>query len=205
VPSSRAVIGGVLVVAAAAGVLATHRSAGSSSREPVLVAVDAIEAGTVLGPEHLGTVHMEVPEGVAVFTEDEVDDVLGRSTGRALDGLDLLRPSDLLGRDRLNRPGSVEVALDLPPAQALAGTLRTGDRVDVLATDPEAAGTSTIVRGAVATWVAPADAGSIGASGTAGVRLAVADHATAEALVDASLRGEVTLTLPAPRSGGGDR
>ena len=198
-PSSRALVGGVLVVAAAAGVLATHRSATGAPRDRVLVVTDAIDAGTTLGEEHLGTVAMDVPDGLVVMDETEVDQVLGRVTRAPLDELALLRASDLLEPDRFVGPGDVELALDLPPAQAMSGALSTGERVDVLATDPEGSGTSTIVRAALVTQVARhGDESSIGASGTVRVRLAVADTRVAEAVVDSSLRGEVTLVLPSP-------
>lgn len=198
-PSSRALVGGVLIVAAAAGVLATHRSATAAPRDRVVVVTTAVDAGTTLGEEHLGTVAMDVPDGLVVVDETEVDQVLGRVTRVALDELDLLRASDLLEPDRFVGPGDVELALDLPPAQAMSGALRAGERVDVLATDPEGSGTSTIVRAALVTQVArDGDESSIGASGTVRVRLAVADARVAEAVVDSSLRGEVTLVLPSP-------
>ncbi len=79
----------------------------------------------------------------------------------------------------------------------MLGALERGDRVEVLATDPAAAGTDRV---GAATVVDPGDTepGGIGSASTVTVRLSVADSEMAAAVVDASVRSEVTLALPAP-------
>jgi pilus assembly protein CpaB len=196
-PSSRALVGGLLVLAAAAGVLSAHRAASAPPTTRIVVVTRDLDAGEEVRAEDLGTVAAEIPDDVAVVWADSAEQMVGRVTRTSLQAMQPLRPADVFESGRFGGGRRVEVAVDLPPAQALAGSLRTGDTVDVLATDPNAVGTTTVVSGAVVSDV-DHDADAIGGSGDVRVRLAVADHGTAEALVDASRRTEVTLALPAP-------
>ncbi len=196
-PSSRALVGGLLVLAAAAGVLSAHRAASAPPTTRIVVVTRDLEAGAAIRAEDLGTVAAELPDGVEVVWADSADQMVGRVTRTALQAMQPLRPGDVFEAARFEGGRRVEVSIDLPPAQALAGSIRPGDRVDVLATDPNAVGTTTVVSGAVVSDVDHGD-DSIGGSGDVRVRLAVADHDAAEALVDASRRTDVTLALPAP-------
>ena len=196
-PSGRAVVGGLLVALAAAGVLSAHRAASTPPSTRYLVLTADVAAGTTVSADHLGSVALDLPGELAAVREAEAETVLGRVAATGLDELDLLRPSDLHEPGRFADPDAVEVALDLPSSRAMLGALEPGHRVEVLATDPAAAGTDRV---AGATVVDPGDVeqGGIGSASTVTVRLSVADGDAAAAVVDASVRAEVTLALPAP-------
>ncbi len=198
-PSSRAVVGGVLVVAAAAGVLVAHRSATSPVTTRYVVVTRPIEAGEILGAEDLGTVAADLPDDLGVVSAEAADEMIGRVVRTSLDDLDLLRPDDVYGTGRFTPPGSVEVGVELPPGQALAGSIRPGDRVDVLSTDTEGTGTMTIARSVLVSAIEDGSGHEgIGSSGSVRVRLGLDGSAAAETVIDAAVRSEVTLALPAP-------
>lgn len=198
-PSGRSLIGGVLVASAAVGVLLAHRSASDPPSTRFVVATQDVPAGSTLSSEHLGLVAAELPAGSTAVPATEVDQLIGRVTRVPITTMDLLRPHDVLEAGRFTSASAVEVELDLAPARALAGTIREGDRVDVLSTDGDGSGTITVARDAVVTLAADDDPdASIGGLGTVRVRLSLADDATATAVVDAAVRTDVTLTLPGP-------
>jgi Flp pilus assembly protein CpaB len=199
-PSSRALLGGLLVLAATAGVLSAHRAAAAPPTSRIVVLTRDVAAGESLGAEDLGTVAAELPGDLDVVWAEAAEQMVGRVARTSLSAMQPLRPDDLFEAGRFDGGRRVEVSIDLPPAQALAGSIRTGDLVDVLATDPNAVGTSTVVSDAVVSQI-DLDDEAIGSSGQVRVRLGVADAASAEALVDAALRTDVTLALPAPSSG----
>lgn len=198
-PSGRSLIGGVLIAVAALGVLLAHRSASDPPSTRFVVAARDVPAGTTLSSEHLGLVAAELPAGTTAVPAAEVDQLIGRVTRVPITTMDLLRQRDVLEAGRFTSSTAVEVELDLPPAQALAGTIREGDRVDVLSTDGDGSGTVAVARDAVVTLAAgegPDD--GIGGLGTVRIRLSLADDAAAAAVVDAAVRTDVTLTLPGP-------
>ncbi len=197
VPSGRALIGALLVVAAAGGVLMSHRSATQPALQRYLVPSRDLPAGHSIAADDLGAIGLDLPAELGVLPAELADDVTGRVLRHGVAALDLLRPGDLLESGRFNGPGQLEVALDLPAARALAGSVGVGDRVDVLVTDPSAVGTTTLTRATVVA-VDGDEASGIGTTSNARVRLSVSDPTTAELLVDAAVRSELTLALPAP-------
>jgi len=117
-----------------------------------------------------------------------------------MEQLDLVRPGDVLATGRFTGPDSVEVSLELPPARALHGVIHAGSRVDVLSTDPDGDSTTVLATGVrVTSTGSDTEDDGIGASGTIRVLVSVPDAAQATALVDASLRSDITLVLPRPR------
>jgi hypothetical protein len=196
-PSGRAVLGAMLVATAAAAVLVAHRSASEPPTTRFVVLTREVGAGEAVTADDLGTIAAEVPTGVSVVAEEDAEDLVGRVARTTLRPMDLLRTTDLYDAGRFTAPGSTEVAVELGPAAALLDTVEVGDLVDVLSTDPDGEGTRTIARAArISAVQGGADDGGIGASGTVRVRLGVPDVATAEALVDAAVRTELTLALP---------
>ena len=75
-------------------------------------------------------------------------------------------------------------------------------RVDLLATDPDGAGTSVLATDVLVVAVDEGDVGLGATDGTA-VRLALTDADAAAAVVDASVRSQLTLVLPQPGTGTG--
>lgn len=198
-PTRRALGGAALIALAAGGVLVAHRTAGEAPSQRWVVAARSVPAGHVLRADDLGTVAVDLPGGIPAIPAQHADDLIGTVTLVRLEHLGLLRPDDTLAAGRFVEPGSVEVSVEIPPGRAMTGTLQVGDRVDVLATDREGTGTRTVVRGARVSAI-PDDDGSerIGSSSTVQVRLGLPDSTTAASVVDASIRSEVSLVLPAP-------
>ena len=200
-PTGRAVVGGLLVTLAAAGVLVAHRSASQPPTTRYVVATRAVAAGATVGTDDLGTIAIELPGEISAVPSSEASDLIGRVAATALEPLELVRPGDVLSAGRFTDPESVEVSLELPPARALEGIIRTGSRVDVLVTDPDGDSTSVLATGVRVTSTgseAEGGGGGIGDSGSIRVLLSVSDSAQATALVDASLRSDITLVLPRP-------
>ncbi len=197
-PSGRAFVGAALIVVAAAGVLVAHRSASQPPTERYVVAVHAIGAGSELRAEDLGTVAMDLPRGVAAVAEADAEQLIGRvaTTGIAAD--ELLRPSDTYDTGRFTSPNTVEVAVDLPAANALHGVIGAGSLVDVLRTDPDQATTVRLASGVRVSAIDQGDESGIGADGTVRVLLSVTGVDAATSLVDAARRAELTLVLPRP-------
>ncbi len=198
VPSNRAVLGAVMVTIAAAGVFVAHRSASTPPTSRYVVLTNTVDAGSAVSSDDLGTVALDLPDGLGVVGAEQVDDVVGRIATVPLDELDLLRPDDLLEDGRFVEPGSVEIAIELGAARSLEGAIEAGSSVDVLATDPDGSGTSTVATAARVTEVRTPDGDGIGAGGTVLVRLALENRDIAERVADASVRSEITLALPAP-------
>lgn len=198
-PSGRAVVGGMLIASAAAGVLLAHRAADAPPEQRYVVAMVDLPIGATIDAADLGTVAAELPDDLSVVPDARAKDLIGSVTRMPLKAQDLIRPTDVVEPGRFDAPDAVEVALDLPPAHALSGTLRVGDRVQVLSTDPDGRGTTTVAQDVLVAQVgADDDTDAIGSSGHVRVRLALADTATAQAVIDASVRTEVTLALPSP-------
>jgi len=200
-PNRRAVTGAALVALSATGVLVAHRAAAEPPRTRYVVAVADVPAGHVLGAGDLGTMAVDLPAGIPAVPAEDARSLVGRVTRQAVDRHALVRPGDLLERGRFVQPGSVEVAVELPPARALRGTLATGDVVDVLATDPDSTGTRTVVTGARVTDVGADGRDGIGSSASVLVRLGLPSGDAAADVVDASIRSEISLVLPAPSEG----
>jgi hypothetical protein len=197
-PTGRAVLGGVLVVTAATGVLVAHRAASEPPTTRFVVVTGDVAAGHPVAASDLGTIAAEVPAGVEVVRGEDADDLVGRVARVPLRSMDLLRPDDLYEAGRFTTTETTEVELDLPPGRALAGTLQVGDLVDVLSTDPDRSGTTTVAAGVPVSAVVDGDGTGIGTTGTVRVRIGLPDAVTAEAVVDAAVRSEVTLALPSP-------
>ncbi len=163
-----------------------------------MVAVREVPAGSPLSAADLGTVTAEIPDDLNTIDKADADDLIGRTTRVALRPMDLVRDGDVFESGRFGPDATNELVLDLPPAAAMHGALEAGDRVTVLSTDPDSTGTSTVATGVLVTSVQGDDDDAIGVDGGIRVRVGVADVATAEAIVDAAVRTDVTLVLPAP-------
>lgn len=199
-PSNRAVVGGILITVAAGGVLIAHREASVPPSTRYVVLTGDVAAGETIGADDLGTIALEIPGDLQVVAGDQVERLVGRTARVGLSELDLLRPDDLLDAGRFTDPATVEIAIALSPARALAGSVAVGSVVDVLSTDPAGTGTSTVTSSALITGLDAPDSAGIGSDGVVVVRLAVADSTAAEVVTDAAVRTDVTLALPAPTS-----
>ncbi|HTO01667.1 MAG TPA: SAF domain-containing protein [Microthrixaceae bacterium] len=197
-PPRRALIGGALVALAAMGVFVAHRSASTPPQTRFVVAARDIAAGTVIATEDLGSVALDMPDDIAAVNADDADDLIGRVASTNLSPLELVSSGDVYATGRFAEADSVEVAIDLPGARALAGIISAGSLVDVLSTHSDQGGTELLAAGVRVSSIGEARSGAIGASGSVRVVLSVEGTDTARALVDASLRADLTLILPRP-------
>jgi len=195
-PGSRATIGGLLVAVAAIGLFAAFQQANSGPETSYLVARQPIGPGTVLAPEHLGTQRMELPAGVAdrSFSTNEESLVLGSIATQAIGTGELLQISDI-------RVGSGQVALSkfemsfrIDTDRAVNGSLRPGERVNLLATVGNGAGAPTEI---VLTNIVLLDVTSGGESSLAANRqvITVALDSADDSLAIAAAADKGTLTL----------
>lgn len=195
-PSGRSLLGAALVAVSVGGVLVAHRSAVRPPDEGYLVVTTEVPAGHRLVQGDLGIVRIDLPQGLRAVRVDALQQVLGRQVRTDLHRLDLVRPGDLVATGGLGRPGTVQVALDVPAARVPGGALHPGARVDVLSTDESGQGTAVLAQDLpVVDADAPGGTG-IGTSDRVGVRLQAPDRATAVRLADAAVRTELTLIAP---------
>lgn len=132
VPGGRAAVGGLLVTMSVLGTYSAHRAAVAPPTTRYVVAARDLDPGHVITSSDLRFVAVDLPGTLgrsAAFTDPTR--VIGSATigpvgkGELLQALGLTAPHDRKGH-RLSFP--------LEAAFALDGTLRPGDRVDVIAT-----------------------------------------------------------------------
>jgi pilus assembly protein CpaB len=164
----------------------------------VVVAAADLDAGTVLAAGQLRAVELprdRVPAGTSARPED--------LAGRRLTGA--VRAGEPLTDVRLVGPG---LTAGLPEGQvaapvrladlAVTGLVRTGDRVDVLATTPEAP-SAEVVAGRALVLAAPAPPQDPATAGDdSGLLVLAVDEATAARLAAVSTTATLTVSLPPP-------
>ncbi len=140
-PSGRAVVGGFLVAAAVVGVVAVSTSGTGAPEDTYAVVTVDVDAGDVLGPEHLDLVPLDLPDAQRAVSYTDVAVLDGATALAPLTAGQLVQSSDVAKPP--GGPGLATVSLPVEPARALEGNLRRGDRVDVIATSTEGGAPST--------------------------------------------------------------
>lgn len=191
-PTSRAVVGGFLVALSALGIFAAYSRAAAGPTTRFVVARHDVAAGAQLGADDLVLLPMELPDVVvesAVFGRE--DAVVGATAVAPIRRGELVQAGDVV-RKR-SGPEELELSFSIDAARALAGALRPGERVDVLATFGSGAETYSVVvvRQARVLHV-QADRGALATSSVT-LSLALASTDEALALTHALNAGEVTL------------
>jgi Flp pilus assembly protein CpaB len=107
----------------------------SDPGQRVVAATTELQAGTVVPPDALTAVTVDVGEDQAarLVPAAELETVVGQVVANHL------MPGDIVGRSDLRQPAAPEdrraIALAVPRERAVGGVLRTGDRVDVIAVE----------------------------------------------------------------------
>ena len=192
-PTGRAVVGGFLIALAALGVFAAYTSATAGPTTRYVVARRDVPIGTRLTAEDLTTLAMDLPEVVtrtAVFSTE--GPLVGATTVGPIRRGELVQAGDVV--EKRSGAGELEVSFELESARALAGTLRAGERVDVLATFGAGGETYTVtvVRQARVLETSREGGGLAGGDSDV-ISLAVASSEEAMALTHAVNAGKVTL------------
>ena len=187
-PSSRAVVGGLLVALAFVGTFLAYTGATADDRIDVLIAVRDLRPGETVTAADVELVPVELPGEVRGLF-GAIDAAVGRQVVAPVDAGEFLQASATVesaaGAEKL------EVAIALPGNRAV-GRLVPGERVDVFST-----------WGGSVTELIAVDARVLEINGGAGqllsggeqvvVRLALADFDQVEALVHAQAAGDITM------------
>ena len=206
-PAGRAVVGALLLMASTVGVYGAYLDARSDPDTRYLVASAEVLPGTRLADADAISARFEaVPLELApelaerTFMLEDASSLIGRQVVASL------APGELLTRSAVVADGSVPdaetVSFPIASSAALDGSVRVGERIDVLATYRLGEGyTANVVRGAPVLAVGGEVAGGVGGSGRGElvVTVAVSDPRSVQALVHAVQTADVVVA----RSTGG--
>ena len=196
---ARQVTAGLLVVLAL-GLALRPGPAGPAApvRPPdveVVVAAADLGAGAVLGATDLALLSLPagaVPDGVAAA----VDQVTGQVLAGPLRRGEPVTDVRLVGPGLRSQVPAGQVAAPVRLADlAVAALVRTGDRVDVLATRPDAPDAEVVADG-VLVLAAPGVTANQETAPAAGLLLIAVDGATAARLAAAATTATLTVSLP---------
>lgn len=200
-PGGRAVLGGLLVAVAAVGTFAAYGDATAGPSTSYAVAAADLPVGHRIGPGDLDLRAMDLPDALADRAFTSPDALAGAVTLAPLGEGELVQAGGLLPAGATDAPAA-ELSFAVPADRAVNGTLRPGERVDVLATygTGTAAETHVVVRGAL---LLGNDDGveAIGAS-TRVLTVALDDADDVLALTHATRAGEVTVVRATTADGG---
>lgn len=188
VPSSRAVVGGLLMAVAAVGVLVALQKAETSPSDRVVVLVRDVAAGEVIRPQDVRLEAADLPSGFDAAFES-IDDVAGLVALAPMAQGDLVQDSAV---SAVGRAGLHEVAITLPREQVAIGRLKRGERIDAYVTADTT--TRSVVRGAEVVQVATGDGGrSLTAERVVSLVVGLPSAEDVAALVHALRTGDVTV------------
>jgi Flp pilus assembly protein CpaB len=132
-PTGRAVVGGLLVAVAALGLFTAWSQANRHHTTRYLVAARDLPAGTVLSADLLATVEADVKGAPADRLFADPARLIGRVTTTPVQSGELLSASMVQAPQ--DAPPVYEMAVSLTTDAALAGQIRIGDHVTVVASD----------------------------------------------------------------------
>lgn len=188
-PSSRAVVGGLLVALAGVGTLVTWQRASGSPDHAYAVADRPILPGETITAADVRLVPIDLPGGVAVAAFTDGRDVEGRVA------LGPLGEGELVQLGQLSEAGAAapaaEVSLALGRDRAVDGRLRSGDLVDVFVTYDDR--TEAVVERVRLVSLSDAGAASFSTGTEVTVTLALTDPSRRTPLIHAARAGDVTL------------
>ena len=190
-PSSRAVVGGLLVAVAACGTFLAYDGANRDDRIGVLVAARPLAIGETLAADDLELVLVDVPGSVRGLFGD-VDAAIGRQVTASVAPGEFLLASATAPAIEAD---SLELSVQLPSSRAV-GRLRPGERVDAFATWSSTVTELIAVDARVLEVSGGTGGGSFGADFVT-IRLALGDLAQVEAMVHAQAAGDLTLVRAA--------
>ena len=191
VPGPRAVVGGLLVAVAFIGTYATTTGALGSDERAVLVAARDIQAGTKLSADDVRVVNATIDATTAQNLASSPKQVEGATLLGALKAGEFIQGGNVASK----AIASPEVSFAIPRARAVGGELRSGELVDVIATNKggDSPNARTAISGAKVTKVDKGSGNAIGAGGDVIVTVSVADRAQATNIAAAVDGGQVTL------------
>ncbi len=190
-PGGRAVVGGFLVAVAAVGIFAAYTRAAAGPATSYVVAARDVPVGTQLTRDDLHLVPLELPGPQRARAFDDPGVLDGATVIGPVFAGDLIQSSAVVAAE----PGVEQVSFLVSADRAVAGKLRPGERVDVLATygSGESAYTEAVVRDALLVAVTADDANGLGTTASQILTVAVPDAGETLRLAHAVNAGEVTV------------
>jgi hypothetical protein len=180
-PGGRAVLGALLIAASAVGVTGVVLSATAAPATSFVVAADALEPGARFASIEdvraaFGRATVDLPPTLAerAVPVEELDALVGQVLLAPLERGDLLVRSALV--EQRADGGEDVLSFALPRTAAVAGALRPGERIDVVATYGSGATATTdyVVRRVRVLGVSTPDVGVVGASSELTLTVALA-------------------------------
>jgi Flp pilus assembly protein CpaB len=202
-PGGRAVVGGFLVAASAAGVFAAWQSTSSAPSTSYAIVTSDVAAGDTIDRGDLGLVALDLASAQRRVAFTDLDVLVGATALAPLTAGQLVQSSDVA--KPVGAPSRAQISLRLEPGDAVGGELRPGDTVNVIATYT-AAGTpetTTISRGATVVKLLEDDR-RVGAGGSVVLVLAVRPEEL-EPIAAAVAAGHVTVARTTGVRAGADR
>lgn len=230
--TGRAVLGGLLVAAAAVVVFASALGAAGHRGRPYVVATRPLAAGSVIGPGDTTTRSMSLPSGTRQLAFADPSELIGRrlavdvAPGALIespvlapgptaalrpvsipvdpDSLAALAPGDPV--DVLELPGPATATAPASAAPASAAPTGAAGAATPSAAGSQAPAVTVVLRGAQLLSVTRGPSGLLGTSATGTgsvVTLGVSDLSEAEAVVEAAHAGMVELVRALPSDGTG--
>lgn len=192
-PGTRAVLGGLLVTVAAVATFVVATGGETGPHDRYVVAKHVLSPGTVIGPDDLAVVALDLPpaQGAVAFTDiDELRGAVARGT---------IGPDELIDRTDVALPAVLgeappryrEVSFAVPRARALDGAFSVGDRVDVVASSKTE--TTVVTAGATVIAVSGGRNDSLTGNGDLVITLAVGDGRAAIAVAHGGANGELSV------------
>lgn len=196
-PSGRAMAGGLLVAVAAVLVFSAYAGAGERPTRSMVVVRRDVAPGHTITADDLDVRTGDLPDELAGRTFTTLDEVVGAvALGPLVEG-DLVQAGAVRRGDGDGRP---EFSFPVEREQALAGDVRAGEEVDLLATFGTGSDAETVVlaRGAQVREVVEARAGTIGSTGRLVLTVGLA---TGDEVLDLAHAAQVA-TITVVRAGG---
>jgi Flp pilus assembly protein CpaB len=203
-PGGRAVVGGFLCAVAAVGVFAAYTRATAPPAVRYVVAATDVEPGRVLAASDLTLQAIDLPESLRARSFDRIDVLEGATTLAALRAGELVQASAVVDRGGVGTERIVSFAADA--SRSLAGAIKPGELVDVLATygTGDSATTRIVVAGVPVLTTSASD-GAIGTAATVQFSVPVPDVDSELALVHAAAVGTISVVRTIPDEGSGPR
>lgn len=190
-PSSRAVVGGFLVAAAALGTFGALAASDAGPGTSYVVLTGDVDAGDRLSGDDLALVPVELPAAQRSTVLTDLSVAAGAVAVGPLAEGQLLAASDVVKLDGVE--GRAQLSIPVEPARANNGELRRGELVDVIATTSAAgsAATETVASDAVVVRVHGGDR-SLGSSNSVAITLSVPAE-DLEVLADAAASATISI------------
>jgi len=195
----RAALGGLLVTSALLGVSQAYAHADRPPTTGVVVAARTLAPGTTLDQGALELVRADLPGAIADRSFTSVDALEGAVTLAPLEPGELVQLSQVLPAGTAPTSG-VDLSFPIPADRALAGDLRPGERIDLVASFP-AGEAAVVARDALVTRATSSDGALLDAGNGLVVTVRLRSQDELLGVVGAGDDGHLTVVRPV--AGGG--